>query len=218
MSIHLFDVDYTLLRNSSSYYFLREALQERVLSFAQIRGLPFEWLRYRLGFSNQDFIAQAIKHLRGIPRETLEQVAEQCFSRRMKNQIYQEGRTYIQGLLEQGQELHLATSSFSILVRPLENYLGISESLTSELEFEEGKTSGRLRGPALFGENKKFAVEAWLKRRNIPREELWFYSDSYTDLPLLEFSGHPTAVNPDRFLKRIAERRGWRILRWKETG
>jgi phosphoserine phosphatase len=46
---------------------------------------------------------------------------------------------------------------------------------------------------------------------------MYFYSDSYTDLPLLEFSGHPVAVNPDRFLRREALKRGWRILRWRET-
>jgi HAD superfamily hydrolase (TIGR01490 family) len=215
MSVHFFDVDYTLLRNSSSYYFLREALRERLLSPHQIRQLPLEWLRYRLGLSNQDFIAQAVEHLRGIPQEILERVAEQCFVYRVKNKIYREGRALIQGLLDQGQEPHLATSSFSTLIKPLENYLGISGSLCSELEFEEGQTSGRLLGPALFGENKKNAVEAWLKTRSIPSQELWFYSDSYTDLPLLEFSGHPIAVNPDRFLKRIAKQRGWSILHWR---
>ena len=37
------------------------------------------------------------------------------------------------------------------------------------------------------------------------------YSDSHSDLPLLEAVGHPVVVNPDRGLRREAERRGWPI-------
>jgi phosphoserine phosphatase len=48
-------------------------------------------------------------------------------------------------------------------------------------------------------------------------EDISFYSDSYTDLPLLEFSGSPVAVNPDRFLTYEAKKRGWKILRFRET-
>ena len=38
------------------------------------------------------------------------------------------------------------------------------------------------------------------------------YSDSVTDVPLLEAVGHPFAVNPDRGLRRAAAERGWPVL------
>ena len=38
------------------------------------------------------------------------------------------------------------------------------------------------------------------------------YSDSVTDLPMLEIVGNPRAVNPDRALRRIALQRGWPVL------
>jgi phosphoserine phosphatase len=40
------------------------------------------------------------------------------------------------------------------------------------------------------------------------------YSDSITDLPLLEAVGHPRAVNPDRALRKVARRRGWPVLQF----
>jgi hypothetical protein len=52
----LFDVDYTLVRKSISYYFLLEALKEGILSFGQLRQLPIEWIRYKFGLIHQDFI------------------------------------------------------------------------------------------------------------------------------------------------------------------
>jgi HAD superfamily hydrolase (TIGR01490 family) len=170
-----------------------------------------------MGFPNQDFIEETVKHLRGISREALEDLAESCFTRRLKPNIYTEGRLLIEDIRRRGEQVLLATSSFYTLLRPLEQYLGLSESIASRLEFVEGKTSGRLAGNSLFGIHKKNAVERWLGERNIPAEAVCFYSDSYTDIPLLEWCGCPAAVNPDRLLAREAGSRGWNILRFRKT-
>ena len=215
--IHIFDVDYTLIRKSTSWYFLLEAMKERVIRFHQLAGLPFEWLRYKAGIPNQDFIEDAVKRLAGIDQKRLEDLAVSCFNRRLRPNIYTEGIELIEKIRNRGAMVLFATSSFHTLLRPLEDFFGISDSIASTLEFVEGKTTGRLVGISAFGKNKKNAVTVWLERRQIPPEEVWFYSDSYTDLPLLEWCGHPVAVNPDRFLAREAKRRGWEILRFRKT-
>jgi HAD superfamily hydrolase (TIGR01490 family) len=215
--IHIFDVDYTLVRKSTSWYFLLEALKQRVIRFRQIRRLPFEWFRYKVGFPNQDFIEETVKYLGGINRNILETLAEDCFTRRLKANVYTEGLRLIEDIRRRGEPVLLATSSFYTLLRPLEQFLGITESIASRLEFTGGKTSGRLIGGSLFGINKKTAVEQWLGERNIPPGEVFFYSDSYTDIPLLEWCGHPVAVNPDRLLAREAKSRGWPTLRFRKT-
>jgi HAD superfamily hydrolase (TIGR01490 family) len=215
--VHIFDVDYTLIRKSTSWYFLLEALGEGVIRFGQLRRLPFEWFRYKAGFPNQHFIEEAVKGLSGINRAVLENLADSCFTRRIKTNIYTGGVKLIRELQNRGETVILATSTFHTLLGPLEQFLGISGSIASSLEFIDGKTSGRLTGASLFGKNKKTAVEAWAGERGVSPEEVSFYSDSYTDLPLLEWSGHPVAVNPDRFLVREAKRRGWEILRFRET-
>jgi HAD superfamily hydrolase (TIGR01490 family) len=216
-NVHIFDVDYTLLRRSSSYYFLLRAVQEGVLSFRQLKNLPIEWLRYKFGLIHQDFIEQAVRHLSGIDKQTIDSLASDCFEFSIKRNLYTEAADLITEIQNKGEKVLLATSSFQSVIEPIERFLGISESIASILEFADGKTTGRTVGKALFGPEKKRAVTAWLDAHSISPSDLWFYSDSYTDLPLLEIAGHPVAVNPDRFLKKQAIGRGWTIMRFKKT-
>ena len=44
--------------------------------------------------------------------------------------------------------------------------------------------------------------------------DCYAYSDSITDLPMLSAVGHPTAVNPDRGLRKAALERGWPVLQF----
>ncbi|MDR2134751.1 MAG: HAD-IB family hydrolase [Treponema sp.] len=217
MAIHVFDVDYTIIKKPSSWYFLLEALGKKAIGIGNIIRLPFEWLRYKAGLPNQDFIEEAVKRLAGIEKSALEQLAAACFERRVRRNIYREAAELVEKIRNRGEEVFFATSSISIIIEPLEKFFGAGESIASVLEFSEGKTTGRLRGAGCFGGKKKAAVEARLARHSIKPENVYFYSDSCTDLPLLEFCGHPVAVNPDRFLAREAKKHGWEILRFRET-
>jgi HAD superfamily hydrolase (TIGR01490 family) len=216
-AVHLFDVDYTLIRKSSTYYFLRDALREKFIRLGDLGSLPIEWLRYKFGIIHGDFIETATRKLAGFRKEDLERTARICFERSLRANIYREAFELIQELRRQGKRALFVSSAYHSLLEPLEEYFGVEGSLASALEFAGGKTTGRALGAVLFGPNKKQAALEWLAGQGIPPEEVWFYSDSYTDLPLLESCGHPVAVNPDRFLAREARRRGWEIRRWKET-
>lgn len=214
--IHIFDIDYTLIRKSTAYHFLLEAVTRKKISLKQLGKLPLDWLHYKFGAIHFDFIEKALAHMAGIDESLIDETAESCFERRLRRNVYREGARLVRRIQDEGGEAVLATSSFYNLVRPLENFLGVKESLASRLEFENGKTTGRIDGKALFGANKKEAVEDWLKKRSIPLQDVWFYSDSYTDLPLLSVVGHPVAVNPDRFLRKKARQNKWRILQFRE--
>ena len=153
--IHLFDVDYTVIRKPTTWYFLCEALERRAVSFSQIRGLPLEWLRYKMGRANQDFIEQAVAHIAGIERRLLETIAEDCFVRRLRRDIYAGAAKLIGELKSRGERVYFASSSLRTLIAPLERFFGIAESVASELEFAEGKTTGKLSGGGVFGAKKK---------------------------------------------------------------
>jgi HAD superfamily hydrolase (TIGR01490 family) len=215
--VHIFDVDYTLIKKPSSYYYLKEALRKKIIRFRQLKQLPFEYVRYKLGFANQSFIETAVERLSGIDKNSMVSLADYCFDRFLKPDLYTGAIELIAGLKESGIRIVLATSSFRIIVQPLQKYLDAETSIASELEFIDGKTSGRLAGKSVFGNNKLEAVKAWLYEQNIDAASVRFYSDSYTDLPLLGYCGYPVAVNPDLILKRAALKNGWKIIRFKET-
>lgn len=195
---------------------MREALNENVIRFSQIRRLPIDLIRYKFGRPDMDFIENTVKHLTGISRNDLEKCAAICFERRIKPNIYTEALKLIREELR-GEKVFFATSSLGVIIRPLEQFFGIEGSLATELEFRDDITTGRLTGHSLFGTGKKDAIETWLAHNNLSSKDVCFYSDSYTDLPSLEFSGKATAVNPDRRLARVARKRGWEILRFSKT-
>ena len=91
MAIHFFDVDHTLLRSSTSRYFLTEALRRRVVTFRQLRQLPLEWLRYKAGRARQDFIEIAVKRLAGLEHRVVGDLARACFDKAIKANLYREG-------------------------------------------------------------------------------------------------------------------------------
>jgi hypothetical protein len=59
------------------------------------------------------------------------------------------------------------------------------------------------------GPHKADLVRAIAACDDIDLAASFAYSDSATDLPLLEAVGHPVVVNPDRVLARVARQREW---------
>jgi HAD superfamily hydrolase (TIGR01490 family) len=213
--VHIFDVDNTVIRKTSAWYFLREALSTGLIRFSQISRLPYELIKYKLGKPDMDFIEKSVKCLANIEQDALVQCAHNTFIRYIKPNIY---TNISKRIRETDGKVIFATSSLDIIIRPLEEYFGIGGSLATRLEFKEGKTTGKLTGGSLFGSKKKDAVLDWLTQNNISNRNVCFYSDSYTDLPLLEICGKPVAVNPDRTLLGEAKKQGWEILRVREIG
>jgi FMN phosphatase YigB (HAD superfamily) len=54
--VHIFDIDNTTIRKTSAWYFLREALGKNIIRFSQIKQLPIDWVKYKLGSPNMAFI------------------------------------------------------------------------------------------------------------------------------------------------------------------
>ena len=215
--VHIFDIDNTLIKKTSAWYFLCEALSKKNISVFQIRSLPFAWIRYKIGLPNEDFIEDAVKHFAGIEESIVNQTALDCFERRIKPNIYTGAVKLIHDASGRGEKVIFATSSFLSIIRPIEQFFGIEGSLASILEIRDGITTGKIIDRSIFGERKKSAVIDWLDKNNVSPADVCFYSDSYTDIPLLEICGKPFAVNPDRILAREANKHGWEILRFKKT-
>jgi len=215
--IHIFDVDLTVVRKTSAEYFVKMAMKEGIIRFSQICRLPYEWIKYKLARPDNDFIENTVKKLSGIKKTDLERIAEICFEKRIKPNIYKGASDLIRGALEKGERVIFATSSFDFIIKPLEKFFGIEGSLASEMEYSEGVTTGSLVGYSFFGQKKKTAAQAWMERNSILPKDARFYSDSYTDIPLLDYCGAAVAVNPDRILLQKAKEQNWEILNFKEV-
>jgi phosphoserine phosphatase len=93
--------------------------------------------------------------------------------------------------------------------------LGLDHSLCNRFEVDgRGLHTGRPLGALCYGHGKVAHAEAYARERGVALESCAFYTDSYTDLPVLERVGRPVAVHPDPRLARVAKRRGWRVEDW----
>jgi len=215
--IHLFDVDKTVVRKTSAEYFLIIALKEGFIKYSQINRLPFDWIKYKLTLPDMDFIENTVKKLSGLKRTDIDYVAEKCFINRLKPNIFSGAAQLINEKTAAGEKVIFATSSFDFIIKPLERFFGIEGSLASRMEFKDGITTGNIDGYSFFGSKKKDAAKEWMNNNGINPLDVCFYTDSYTDIPLLEYCGTAVAVNPDRILTKKAKKQGWKILKFKKV-
>jgi HAD superfamily hydrolase (TIGR01490 family) len=209
-----FDVDHTIIRHSSGRHFAILAIRKRMISLRVLLLIPFFYLYYRFGNMTLSSIRNKYLFFKGLNKSELEELAKRSFRRNIKKTIYPGAVALIRDLQTSGRRVILATSSLDIIVKPLTDYLGIKEILSTSLEFKQGMSTGRFQGMPLFEREKKRRVLDYIRREGFSPEQCAFYSDSIHDLPLLAAVGTPVVVNPDARLKRIAQRRGWEIIKF----
>ncbi|MCL2410860.1 MAG: HAD-IB family hydrolase [Treponema sp.] len=217
MKVNIFDIDDTIVKKTTAQYFIVYALKEKVIRFSQINKLLIDWIKYKIARPDNDFIEHTVKKLKGIKKSDLDRVAEITFQKKIKQNIYADAASLIWEAQKRGERVIFATSSMEFIIKPIEKFFKTEPSLATTMEYKDGLTTGKLEGYSLFGKKKKDSVSEWMTKNNIRIEDTSFYSDSYTDIPLLEYCANPNAVNPDRILKKKAKKLGWKILRFKKT-
>jgi HAD superfamily hydrolase (TIGR01490 family) len=125
--------------------------------------------------------------------------------------VYDEAVTLIEDHHEAGRDVIIVSTSGSEVVEPIGEMLGADLVVATRMEVEDGKYTGGITFYA-YAENKATAIRELAEQRGYDLDRCWAYSDSITDVAMLESVGHPHAVNPDKDLRRVARDRGWPIL------
>lgn len=211
-----FDVDHTLLDVNSGARWVRHAWhtgQTSTLQMLQALG----WLvRYRLALLDLEVVtARVARDYRGASAADLDAEARSWFRRDIAAHVCIEGRARVAAHLASGHTVALLTSGTRFSVTPLAELLGVPDLLCTELEVEDGRLTGRHIAPACAGAGKVVYAERYAAERGVDLARSYFYTDSYSDLPMLERVGCPRVVNPDPRLRRRARARGWEIERWR---
>ncbi len=212
MKLHIFDVDFTIVRCSTVREFLVRGLRTGLVGLSLGFYAPMLFFHYRFSGSKGRHVERAYPFLKGVQRLALEKLAEAVFAERILPSIDPVVAARIAAMQKAGDKVMIASSSFGILLAPLARHLGITELVASELEFENGVSTGRVEGEPAFGEGKRSRIVAYLEERGIKPGDCAFYSDSNHDLPLLRTVGKPVAVNPDKKLRRVAHNEGWELM------
>ena len=94
-----------------------------------------------------------------------------------------------------GRDVVVVSASGEEIVAPIARALGATHAMATRMVVEDGKYTGEIAFYC-YGEGKVEAIRALAAREGYALEHCYAYSDSITDLPMLEAVGHPTVVNP----------------------
>jgi phosphoserine phosphatase len=125
--------------------------------------------------------------------------------------VYQEALDLIALHRSEGRRIYIVSSSPEEVVRPLARHFGVSGVIATRAQVGiDNRYTGQLEFYA-YGEQKALAIRELAERVGLDLERSFAYSDSITDLPMLEAVGNPVAVNADKELRKVAEEREWEV-------
>lgn len=216
MRAALFDMDRTLVRKETASLYVR---YQRSIGEARLRDAVrvLYWVgQYTLGVVDApEVAARAAKSLTGIPELVMATRCDDWFRKEVEPHVCDLGRRAVELHRARGDVLAIVTGASPYAARPLARRLGIPHVLASELEVDpQGRFTGRFEEPLCYGVGKIERARRLAHQLGFDLRDSTFYSDSYTDLPLLEHVREPVVVNPDLRLARAARKRGWRVERW----
>ena len=210
-----FDLDKTIIAGSSALAFsrpfrrqglitrraaLRSGYAQLLIMLSGADAATVEALRRRITALCTGW---EIAQIRAIVAETLHEIVEPL--------VYAEATELIAEHRAAGDEVVVLSASGLEVVEPIAALVGADRCQATRMAIRNGRYTGEIE-LYLYGERKAQAARDIAAARGYRLADCRAYSDSITDLPLLEAVGHPTAVNPDRALRRVAEERGWPIL------
>jgi HAD superfamily hydrolase (TIGR01490 family) len=212
MPIAFFDMDYTLLSRSTSTLYVKYLLRRRMMSLREAFAVSLVTAQYKLNML--DFpkaTARLGRSLRNGDAEATRALCQQFVNEAVLQHIAPKALSKLHEHQANGDSVVLLSASTQFVVQPVADHLGIPCRFT-ELEIgRDGKFTGDIVGPAAYAEGKRYWGERIATERGVPLGDCWFYTDSYSDHPLMDIVGHPVAINPDRKLKAYAQAKDWPI-------
>jgi len=211
-----FDVDRTIVSVNTGRLFLRDLRRRGEISFFRaLRALV--WMaKYHLSLIDLQWVATRLAgEMAGKHEREFAETCRHWVEKDVLPLVVPGARGQIEKHRAEGHVLAILSTSPTYVTQPIAETLGIDEVMSTRFEVDDGRFTGRLIGPACVGPGKVHWAEDLGARRQVDLSQSWFYTDSYTDMPMLERVGNRVVVNPDPRLRRMAKRRGWPVQDWR---
>jgi HAD superfamily hydrolase (TIGR01490 family) len=220
-SVAFFDLDKTIIAKSSTLAFTRPMFKAGLLSGSTLAKAGIAQAYYQAFGADHHQMERAKEELsavtRGWDRGEIEELVTETVDQVVTPLVYAEALAIMEEHRGAGRRVVVISASPEEIVRPLCRYLGIDEIIATRAEVDdEDKYTGELELYA-YGPGKAKAIREMAEAENIDLSASYAYSDSITDLPMLEAVGHPVVVNPDAELAAVAEERGWEVRRFESA-
>lgn len=210
-----FDLDKTIIAKSSVMAFGRPFYQGGLINRRAVLKSTYAQFMYLVGGADHDQMERMRAYLsqlcKGWDVEQVKAIVAETLHDLIDPLIYDEAAALIEEHHAAGRDVVIVSSSGSEVVEPIGELLGADHVIATRMVVEDGRFTGQIDYYA-YGPAKAAAIVELARAEGYDLENSFAYSDSSTDLPLLETVGHPCVVNPDRTLRKEAIAREWPVL------
>jgi HAD superfamily hydrolase (TIGR01490 family) len=210
-----FDLDKTILAKSSTLAFSRPFYDGGLINRRSVLRSAYAQFVFALQGADHDQMEKMRAYLSsmvaGWPVQTVRDIVAETLHTIVDPLVYDEAVSLIESHQAQGHEVVIVSASGAEVVEPIGEMLGADHVIATQMVVADGSYTGEIATYA-YGEGKAVAIRALAGERGYDLAECFAYSDSETDLPMLEAVGHPHAVNPDKVLRRRSAEHGWPVL------
>jgi HAD superfamily hydrolase (TIGR01490 family) len=210
-----FDLDKTIIAKSSALAFSKPFFNQGLLTRRAVLKNSYAQFLYLLSGADHDQMHRIRIHLTnmcaGWDVEQVKSIVNETLHDIVTPLVFAEAADLIAAHKLCGRDVVVVSASGEEIVAPIARALGATHAMASRMVVEGGKYTGEVAFYC-YGEGKVQAIRELAARERYPLEHCYAYSDSITDLPMLEAVGHPSVVNPDRGLRKEANERGWPVL------
>jgi HAD superfamily hydrolase (TIGR01490 family) len=214
-----FDLDKTIIAKSSTLAFSRSFYRGGLISRRAVLRSSYAQFVYLVGGADHDQMERMREYLSSLVAgwdvTTVREIVQETLHTIVDPIVYDEAITLIEEHHLAGREVVIVSSSGAEVVEPIGELLGADRVIATRMAVADGAYTGQVEFYA-YAEGKAEAMRELATTEGWDLARSYAYSDSMTDLPMLEAVGHPYAVNPDRALRRTAAERGWPVLVFSE--
>jgi phosphatidylglycerophosphatase C len=213
MTTAIFDLDGTLTKKDTYLPFLFSCMKEVGLRIGPASLIPFLSVLYCFGIITNARLKEAFLRsvLSGVTLERLKPIVEKYVAALMEICLNQPLVEIVQKHLKRGDRVILVTASFDLYVETVAERLGISDVVCTRAEVLGGIVTGRLCGENCYGPEKVKRLETLLGP--VDWRSAIFYTDHYSDLPLLKKVSRAYLVNPGHKTRALLKGYGFAPFR-----
>lgn len=211
-----FDLDKTVIAKSSTLTFSKSFYQGGLINRRAALRNAYSQFVFLVGGMDHDQMERTRAYLSGLVRgwnvQQVKEIVAETLHDLIDPIIYDEAASLIEEHHRAGRDVVIVSTSGAEVVEPIGELLGADRVVATRMVVgDDGRYTGEVEYYA-YGPTKAEAVRELAASEGYDLDRCYAYSDSATDVPMLQAVGHPHAVNPDRALRREALARGWPIL------